>query len=647
MSMTTQRGGIKSDARYDFGRILGKVEELLNEIHNEDSSLDFLAPSDKFAVSYLAKNITRKAAYEVYSEAPKCKLQEKARKIAAKDSERIRRNKTLSGFLHRERINAYINSNYTWGYDGTSGRFSSDLIGDQILERARYFIAKILGDAPDMDRIAEGCSFGNGASATMARKSAQSANKWKSGLSTTRSNLKLTDSLVSASPVWKSLRRGDPTTEEGLENLGSYRDTPYRSHQVVSGAVMDFVPKTKSIDRIILKEPEMNGFVQKGIGKEIRRLLRKPIRNVTPGVVLNHSGEINRQLAYEASIHGHLATIDAERASDSLTLALYEYLFPQEWYKLLFSSRSPAVIVDGELMNLSMMSGMGNGFTFEAESVIFYAIGLACAEKSKLPFATYFVSIHGDDLIVPSDVVEEVTLAYKAAGIEINKEKSFATGPFRESCGGHYFEGACVKPFFVQTENGDVRGDWFWLYNSLTMWLSNRKVGFTELKSCEGFYDILAEVIQIATSKIEVRCNSEMLCPRCRRADAEVGCRRWFTTFRGGPDAWRVPPNYSRRAGIFSDPPKLHGGSWKTQMVGEISQIHLVSEDGSYLEWLNKPQVVTAYDLLFGRNITEEQYVTRTDTIEADRYKRLIAWDGFSDCGLADTSLVSSVVNCA
>ena len=181
-------------------------------------------------------------------------------------------------------------------------------------------------------------------------------------------------------------------------------------------------------------------------------------------------------------------------------------------------ARSPCAIIEGRLTPLHMMSGMGNGYTFEAESVIFYAIGLACAERSKLPFAERVVSIHGDDLIVPADVREEVLLAYHAAGVVVNAEKSFFDGPFRESCGGHYWNGFDVKPFYLKKQDGKSRGDWFWLANSLLIWLNSRSDdwrGSTQGRALIGLLKYL----------------------------------NWYAA-SGEPLAWRVPVDYSRRASL-------------------------------------------------------------------------------------------------
>lgn len=579
MYRTLQAQGRKSPPFVHFAQVIERLGEILGG-NGSPVPASFQCP-DHFATAYLAYNLVRKAS-KLYGS------------VEDKDA---RRRATLDGFLARERVNSKINNTRTWGYDPATGVHKSDLLGDQLLLRARDIIHEIVGK-PNLDAICNKAGFGNGASATLKRTESQGPKKFLDGRSVTRGLRSLSEHLIRTSPSWSALSSSDPAIY--VDHLSRPSLPPGRL-VTVAGAVLDFVPKDLTVDRIILKEPELNGFIQRGIGKELRMLLKRPLSN-TDGVDLNRSGQVNSDLAQYGSQTGRLATIDGERASDSLTLALYEFLFPEEWYQLFCMARSPYCLVDGHLMSLGMMSGMGNGFTFEAESIIFYAIGLACAERSSLPFAERAVSIHGDDLIVPSDVYYDVYVAYVAAGIVVNDSKSFSSGPFRESCGGHFFDGFEVKPFYVKTQDGRSRGDWFWLYNSLLLWLNARGSDFIESSKGEQLIEVLLYLGWYASS--------------------------------GKPLQWRVPVDFSRRSGLYSDPPKLVGGSWKTRMVVPRQKTETLPEDGRYLEWLCHPKVTTVYDLLFSKRETEGLYDTPVEVFEVDRYRRLIAWNGFSEMGI-------------
>lgn len=573
-----------ADTLSAIGEALGDVKSFdINSYQSTTSDPERAA--DQFACSYLSHNLLRKVV-RIHG--------------TVTDPEK-RRAETLFGFLTRENVNRRINQVRTWGYSRCTGTHTSDLIGTQVLLRAREYVQTILGATPDINSIISNGSFGNGASATLVRTKSQDFNKFLEGCSVTTSLKRFMIDIISTSPAWSELAYGDPVFH--YDQNGNFKINS-RLLKSVAGGVLDYVPKDFSIDRIIIKEPELNGFVQKGIGTEIRSLLAKPRPSCgLPGVLLNTSGSFNSALAQEGSLTGMWATVDGERASDSLTLALYELMFPKSWYDLLCMARSPYVLIEGKYHRLEMMSGMGNGFTFEAESVLFYAIGLAAAEYSKIPFAEQAVSIHGDDLVIPSDVIDYVKAAYAAAGVVVNKNKTFSEGPFRESCGGHFYLGYSVKPFYVKAQDGTTRGDWFWLYNSLLLWLNERSDSFRKSGQGVRLIKILKHIAAYASN--------------------------------GSENQWRVPVDSSRRAGLFSNPPKLRGGNWKGRCVVSKPVKEKTVDDGAYLRWLNKPAVrPSVYDLLFSKREAEIKYEYDTEVHEVERFIRRVVWNGFRECGL-------------
>jgi hypothetical protein len=95
---------------------------------------------------------------------------------------------------------------------------------------------------------------------------------------------------------------------------------------------------------------------------------------------------------------------------------------------------------------------MGNGYTFELESCIFAAICAEClsirGHEAKLGEDLF---VFGDDIIVPIDSADLVVSTLRWLGFETNNEKSFLKGPFRESCGGDFFNGTPVRGFYLKT----------------------------------------------------------------------------------------------------------------------------------------------------------------------------------------------------
>lgn len=572
-----RRKGSTEPLPVHFNTVVESIERVLGS-----GSIDpnLYEEADLYAEKYLAYNIRRKE-FMPYGTGSSAHSEKRAYETKVK-------------FLLRETLNGRLNATRTYGYDPVTGAFSSDRIGLQVLYRAKEIIREILDDVPDYDSIARKCDFGNGASATLPRKLAQRPNKFRHGLSATRGLLCAAKQLIAQSPMWCDIlmSQKDVLYCDALGTVSSSLDTV----KVVSGGVFDLVRKDNEIDRVIIKEPELNGFVQKGIGREMRSRLRKYTKWVPEGINLNTSGDLNSDLAKQGSLDGHIGTVDGKQASDSITLSACDFLLPTKWYDLLCAARSPYVIVDGKHHRLQMMSGMGNGFTFELESIIFYAIGLACAERSKCPFAELSVSIHGDDLTVPSDVMWFVREAYAELGISINKTKSFSEGPFRESCGGHWFNGRSVKPFYVKFSNGLVRGDWFWLANSLLLWLADRSPSYLAGKKGK---DLVEHLLYL---------------------------RDYARSFSRNPREWIAPFDYSRRAGIFSVAPSSTGASYKIRNIVDRPTVEKFDDSVAYLAWLHRPQVSDSLAGLLNKALEPDLYSYNTETQECSRWVRLNVW---------------------
>jgi hypothetical protein len=283
---------------------------------------------------------------------------------------------------------------------------------------ARRLVAEVLGDLPDTIVLG---NFSGGSSTSRTRRSSEKSGKF----------VGLADITESAMPFVDVIHREAPL----LKQCGSF----YHLREV-SGAVLFTVPKNADIDRCACKEPDINMFLQKGVGRHIRsRLLRF-------GQNLNDQTR-NRKLACEGSLSGDLATIDLSSASDTVNTVVVKALLPDVWFEYLNDIRSPTVSVDEEIVRTWMFSSMGNGFTFELESLIFWALMKTTAYMMGTPGC---ISVYGDDIIVPSEGYNDFIWVLSVFGFLPNIKKSFATGPFRESCGGHYHLGEDVTPFYLR-----------------------------------------------------------------------------------------------------------------------------------------------------------------------------------------------------
>lgn len=218
------------------------------------------------------------------------------------------------------------------------------------------------------------------------------------------------------------------------------------------------VPKDSVKNRGCAKEASINVSYQLAVGSLLRqRLLRWNID-------LDRGQALHRRLACEGSIHGKLATLDLSNASDTLARRVVELFLPSEWFALLNSLRATHSNVEGRLHRLEKFSSMGNGFTFELETLIFAAIARRVGKSIAVPNLT--VQVYGDDIIVNSRCARPLIAALSYFGFTANPKKTHYRGAFRESCGGDYFLGVDVRPH-QQKRIPDQPHEWIALANGL------------------------------------------------------------------------------------------------------------------------------------------------------------------------------------
>lgn len=296
----------------------------------------------------------------------------------------------------------------------------------ELLLRARNVVAGVLGPY-DGDYFARMCSFSGGASTEFLRSDSHPTKKWGLATHITRSALP----YYIAYHKWAGLTVS--TDEVSCNDLD-------RCLTIVRHNTVFTVPKNYEKDRTCAKEPTWNMFFQKGLGALIRSRLQRR------GLLLPDAQQTHQGLARLASRLGHLATLDLSMASDTVSLGLVELLFPEDWLQVVLDLRvTHGRLPSGREIAYEKVSSMGNGFTFEIETLIFYALARAVAGTEAE------VSVYGDDIIVPSECAGVLTDLLAFAGFRLNSDKSFAIGPFRESCGGHYFDGHDVTPFYVES----------------------------------------------------------------------------------------------------------------------------------------------------------------------------------------------------
>jgi len=330
----------------------------------------------------------------------------------------------IKKFLESEALCAETNEIFRLRSDG---RFSFRPSVESVLFSAQRKIASILGDLPSLSDLK--LRFGPGATTHIKKKNANPLTKLGSPFSCSEDAIPLISDVLAEFPHWV-----DSKSTKGADVSDSCQ-VPL----TICNGRLDFVRKSYKTDRAIVVEPMLNSMVQLGIGDYIAERLRRS------GIDLRDQTR-NKRLAREGSISGDYATLDLSSASDTVASGLVMDLLPYDWFDFMSHFRSSKIDCEGITVNQRKFSSMGNGFTFALESLIFYALAFASTPeelRSK-------VSVYGDDIIVPTVAYGLTVECLVAAGFIPNVDKSFATGPFRESCGGDYMRGIDIRPCYIK-----------------------------------------------------------------------------------------------------------------------------------------------------------------------------------------------------
>lgn len=376
------------------------------------------------------------------------------------DSAEVRRQRAIEKWLAVESNNEATNARLLTMCGDT--QILPHVTWRRFLAHAQGLVAEMLGETVPEEALLG--SFSGGASTSRKRTMSHPARKYLGRADITPAALDHFCLAMEMMPGWAS-----------YDALLSIDEVP--------GNHLFTVPKNTTIDRVAAKEPDLNMFLQKGAGLVIRRALRKK------GINLNDQS-INKNLARVGSLSGDLATLDLSSASDSVTSSLVELFMPTLWWSFLCGLRSPVTIIDGVEHVNEMFSSMGNGFTFELESLLFYVITKTTAY---LTGTRGVISVYGDDIICPNMLASDLTEVLGVLGFSVNTEKSFSTGSFRESCGGHYDNGYDITPFYIRKPISKLT-DLIHVANAIRKWSEVETLGVLD-PSTEDLWSWLASFV--------------------------------------------------------------------------------------------------------------------------------------------------------
>lgn len=314
-----------------------------------------------------------------------------------------------------------------------------------IIQRASKIISKILGSV-DIDKIISFGQFGPGSTSSITGFDVSATRKFADV--TVTSQLKtFAQQWLGSFPMWSS----------GIVGCDPSWVSP-TCLETCHGSRFSSVPKDDTTDRLIASEPTINSFFQQAAGRFMRKQFRR-----TFSVDLDDQ-TTNQRLAQLGSIDNSLATIDLSNASNLISIEVVRLLLPSDWYHLLSLLRSHSMEVEGKFINLESFSSMGNGFTFDLQSILFYSICRATVELEG--YNPFWVNTFGDDIVIPSGCYNSVVNRLEFFGFSVNMTKSFYEGPFRESCGHDYLNGVNIRPVYVKNLSTYVD-----VMNIITRWL--------------------------------------------------------------------------------------------------------------------------------------------------------------------------------
>lgn len=244
---------------------------------------------------------------------------------------------------------------------------------------------------------------------------------------------------------------------ERPDNLSErYRDVTMVGPEDEQPVRVVAVPKTAKSPRIIAIEPTCMQFAQQAAsGMIVDAIVRDEV--ILAGSFIGFFDQsVNRGMAERGSVTGDLATLDLSEASDRVSFQLVQDLV-HRWpltREFIEACRSTRADVQGHGVHpLAKFASMGSALTFPIEAMVFltvifvgiqWELGFRLTREDVRSFLGR-VQVYGDDIVVPTDHASSVIEALEAFGLKVNKNKSFWSGNFRESCGREFYDGRDVS----------------------------------------------------------------------------------------------------------------------------------------------------------------------------------------------------------
>lgn len=226
---------------------------------------------------------------------------------------------------------------------------------------------------------------------------------------------------------------------------------------IVNQNFFSSVPKNFKEVRGICVENDGNVPCQKFIGLKLRDKLARTAYNLNTQHTV-HTGAVR----YASLNADHpeslpLATIDLRKASQMIASNVVKTVFPPIWFDFMDKTRAHNTQIGEFIHKNQLFSSMGNGYTFEMETILFLGILMTLPHNQFLNegpdgMVKGYISVFGDDIICHNDDVALLLERLEYFGFEVNTSKSYMSPqlPFRESCGADYWDGTNVRPIYLR-----------------------------------------------------------------------------------------------------------------------------------------------------------------------------------------------------
>lgn len=447
------------------------------------------------------------------------------------------------------------------------------------IERVADRLDDILGIPPSVEEVMSSGGWGPGVveDYNFSTKETGPEFKFAAMPSLTPNLIPIATRILETVPAWDASLRGI-----------------YGRHErfvVVEGSTLFTVPKKFKMKRCALKEPMLNAWMQSGLGSIMRRRFTQ-----STGVDLRWSWSVNQELARIGSLTGIFCTVDLQSASDSVCRGPLKSIAHPGWFGLWEACASDScelppnaseLLPQGILRHrFQMMSSMGNGFTFELESILFYAIVTSIVPGIWTPniqgggkrvLTWPHVSVFGDDLVFPAAYYDQVVQMLTEFGFTVNKDKSFKEGPFRESCGKDYFLGVDTRPLYItkRLDNGSsviTLANRLYASAHLANQGSGRLHGFGSDRWAGAWTAVLAVIPPWLRRLLATPPHVESGIWGLPGTKKEAS----WETAEGQPRRWKVisqvPVKFNLRYGVLQLPDPVnhaHSGIWVSRLNGE------------------------------------------------------------------------------